>query len=91
LSSAWRPSRASPIVPCRIQQIFTRNKIRQFWLRRIQDGRHLLLSVNLCGTAYMSPAATTDLTDLLRFARDELDCRRFVLLDGSGGASSAMA
>jgi pimeloyl-ACP methyl ester carboxylesterase len=72
-------------------QIFTRNDIRQFWLRRIQDGRHPLLSVNLRGTAYMSPAATADLTDLLRYARDQLGCQRFVLLGGSGGASSAMA
>ena len=39
----------------------------------------------------MSPAATADLTDLLRYCQDELGCQRFVLLGGSGGASSAMA
>jgi pimeloyl-ACP methyl ester carboxylesterase len=50
-----------------------------------------LLSVNLRDTAYMSPAATTDLSDLLDFSRQSLACNRFVLLGGSGGASSAMA
>jgi len=72
-------------------QIFTRQDVRRFWLTRIQAGRHPLLSVNLRGTAYMSPAATADLTDLLRYCRNALGCRRFVLLGGSGGASSAMA
>jgi pimeloyl-ACP methyl ester carboxylesterase len=72
-------------------QIFRRQDIRGFWLTRILAGRHPLLSVNLRGTAYMSPAATTDLTDLLAFAREHLGCARFVLLGGSGGASSAMA
>jgi len=72
-------------------QIFTRKDIRDFWLSRIVAGRHPLLSVNLRGTSYMSPAATMDMTDLLGYARTELDCRRFVLLGGSGGASSAMA
>ena len=72
-------------------QIFTRQDVREFWLTRIQAGRHPLLSVNLRGTAYMSPAATADLTDLLRYCYDERGCRRFVLLGGSGGASSAMA
>jgi pimeloyl-ACP methyl ester carboxylesterase len=72
-------------------QIFTRKDVREFWLTRIQAGGHPLLSVNLRGTAYMSPAATADLTDLLRYCHDELGCQRFVLLGGSGGASSAMA
>ena len=72
-------------------QIFTRNDVRDFWLTRIRDGRHSLLSVNLRGTAYMSPAATADLTALLDYCRDKLNCRRIVLLGGSGGASSAMA
>ncbi|NUQ61525.1 MAG: prolyl oligopeptidase family serine peptidase [Pirellulales bacterium] len=39
----------------------------------------------------MSPAATADLTDLLGYCRDKMGCRRFVLLGGSGGASSALA
>lgn len=72
-------------------QIFTRKDVREFWLTRIRAGRHPLLSVNLRGTSYMSPAATADLTDLLRYCQDELGCNRFVLLGGSGGASSAMA
>lgn len=72
-------------------QIFTRKDIRRFWLPRILQGGHPLLSVNLRGTAYMSPAATADMTDLLGYCREELGCERFVLLGGSGGASSAMA
>lgn len=72
-------------------QIFTRRDVRDFWLSRIMAGRHPLLSVNMRGTSYMSPPATADMTDLLRYAHDELGCRNFVLLGGSGGASSAMA
>ena len=72
-------------------QIFTRRDIRDFWLSRILAGRHSLLSVNMRGTSYMSPAATTDMTDLLQYAREELGCGEFTLLGGSGGASSAMA
>jgi len=72
-------------------QIFTRRDVRQFWLSRILAGRHPLLSVNMRGTSYMSPAATADLTALLAHCRQAFGCRRFVLLGGSGGASSAMA
>jgi len=72
-------------------QIFTRQDIRDFWLPRIMAGHHSLLSVNLRGTSYMSPGATADLTALLQYARATLACRQFVLLGGSGGASSAMA
>jgi pimeloyl-ACP methyl ester carboxylesterase len=72
-------------------QIFTRADVRSFWLSRIRKGNHPLLSVNLRDTAYMSPAATADFSDLLDFSRQYLGCERFVLLGGSGGASSAMA
>ena len=72
-------------------QIFTRKDVREFWLKRILEGRHPLLSVNMRGTSYMSPAATADLTELLDYCREKLGCGRFVLLGGSGGASSAMA
>ena len=72
-------------------QIFTRKDVCDFWLSRSIAGRHALLSVNMRGTSYMSPAATANMTDLLEYARTELGCRKFVLLGGSGGASSAMA
>lgn len=72
-------------------QIFTRKDVHEFWLSRILEGRHPLLSVNMRGTSYMSPAATADLTELLDYCRNKLGCGRFVLLGGSGGASSAMA
>ena len=72
-------------------QVFTRKDVRDFWLTRIMAGSHPLLSVNMRGTSYMSPPVTADLTDLLGYARQELGCTRFVLLGGSGGASSAMA
>ena len=72
-------------------QIFTRKDVRDFWLTRIMAGHHPLLSLNMRGTSYMSPGATADMTDLLVYARDKLGCVNFVLLGGSGGASSAMA
>jgi pimeloyl-ACP methyl ester carboxylesterase len=72
-------------------QIFTRKDVREFWLKRILEGRHPLLPVNMRGTSYMSPAATADMTALLDHCREKLGCGRFVLLGGSGGASSAMA
>jgi len=72
-------------------QPFTHPGIRDHWLARIIAGGHPLLSANMRGTSYMSPAATTDLLDLLAWAREVHGCRRFVLLGGSGGASSAMA
>ena len=72
-------------------QIFTRRDVREFWLTRVLAGGHPLLSVNMRDTSYMSPAATRDLTDLLDYCRASLGCERFVLLGGSGGASSAMA
>ena len=72
-------------------QLFTRQDIRAFWLTRILAGRHPLLSINMRGTSYMSPAATRDLTDLLDDCRREYRLGKIVLLGGSGGASSAMA
>jgi pimeloyl-ACP methyl ester carboxylesterase len=39
----------------------------------------------------MSPAATADLTDLLNDCRKQYGSKGFILLGGSGGASSAMA
>lgn len=72
-------------------QIFTRQDIREFWLTRILAGNFSLLSVNMRGTSYMSPAAAADLTDLLENCREFYGTERFILLGGSGGASSAMA
>jgi len=72
-------------------QVFTRKDIRSFWLTRILNGKHPLLSINMRGTSYMSPAATQDFTDLLDDCRRTLRFGKVVLLGGSGGASSAMA
>jgi pimeloyl-ACP methyl ester carboxylesterase len=72
-------------------QIFTRRDIRNFWLRRIIAGNHPLLSVNMRGTSYMSPAAERDLSDLLDYCVSSLSFGKVILLGGSGGASSAMA
>ena len=57
-------------------QIFARRDIRDFWLTRIRQGGHSLLSVNMRGTSYMSPAATADLVDLLEIGR--ASCRERV-------------
>lgn len=72
-------------------QIFTRADIRAFWLSRVMAGRHPLLSLNMRGTSYMSPAATADTHELLQWVRAEYGVTEEVLLGGSGGASSAMA
>ncbi|MDA3925124.1 MAG: alpha/beta hydrolase [Kiritimatiellae bacterium] len=72
-------------------QIYTRKDIRTFWLTRILKGNHPLLSINMRGTSYMSPAATQDFTDLLDYCRREYNLGKVILLGGSGGASSAMA
>ena len=72
-------------------QIFTRQDIRNFWLKRILAGNYPLLSINMRDTSYMSPAATQDFSDLLNYCRKNLDCNKIILLGGSGGASSAMA
>jgi len=72
-------------------QLFERQDIRNFWLTRILARHHPLLSINMRGTSYMSPAATQDFTDLLGYCRQEYQFGKVVLLGGSGGASSAMA
>lgn len=72
-------------------QIFTRKDIRDFWLHRIIDAGHSLLSINMRGTSYMSPAATQDLTDILDYCQTKFGCEKIILVGGSGGASSAMA
>lgn len=72
-------------------QIFTRADIRNHWLERIRANQHPLLSLNLRGTEYMSPAVTADTTAMLDYCRAEHGCKNTVLLGGSGGASSAMA
>ncbi len=72
-------------------QIYTRKDIRNFWLSRILNEKHPLLSINMRGTSYMSPAATADLHDLLNYFRNKYSLGKIVLLGGSGGATSAMA
>jgi pimeloyl-ACP methyl ester carboxylesterase len=73
-------------------QIFTREDIRIFWLeRKILPGNYSILSINMRDTSYMSPAASQDLTDLLDYCTEEYQSKGFILLGGSGGASSAIA
>ncbi len=72
-------------------QIFIRQDLRQFWLNKILRENYPLLSINMRGTSYMSPAATADLTDLLNDCRKQYGSKSYILLGGSGGASSAMA
>lgn len=72
-------------------QLFTRKDIRDFWLTRILKGGFPLLAINMRNTSYMSPAAAKDFTDLLNDCRRQYGVKGFVLLGGSGGASSAMA
>lgn len=71
-------------------QIYTREDVRRFWLTRVLQGGHPLLSLNLRGTTFMNPATTADTAELLAWARRELDCRDITFLGGSGGAFSAL-
>lgn len=72
-------------------QIYKRRDVRNFWLTRILEGKHPLLSVNLRDTTYMSPATTEDFTHLLDYCSKKYNTKNYVLLGGSGGASSALA
>ena len=69
-------------------QIFTRPDIRQSWLPVYLRHGFGVLSVNLRGNAWMSPAAAADLHALLRWARFHYRVRRLLLVSGSMGGTS---
>ncbi|MCE9590765.1 MAG: alpha/beta fold hydrolase [Planctomycetes bacterium] len=69
-------------------QLFTRPDIRQHWLPRYLEKDFGVLSPNLRGNAWMSPAAASDLQSLLTLVRERYDVKKFLLISGSMGGTS---
>ena len=69
-------------------QLFLRPDIRQNWLPELQERGFGILSPNLRGNAWMSPAAVQDLDALLNFLRKQFAAEQFIFTSGSMGGSS---
>ncbi|NQU12317.1 alpha/beta fold hydrolase [bacterium] len=68
-------------------QLYTRPDIRAAWLPAIERLGAGILTPNLRGNAWMSPAAVADLHDLLGWLREQWGGRQFVLFSGSMGGT----
>lgn len=69
-------------------QLYTRADIREAWLPNFLASGAGILTVNLRGNAWMSPAAAIDLHDLLRWMRKEQGMERTLFWSGSMGGTS---
>jgi pimeloyl-ACP methyl ester carboxylesterase len=69
-------------------QLYKRADVRRAWLPAFQKEQFGILTPNLRGNAWMSPAAAADLNALLRYIRTEYKADRFVLASASMGAAS---
>ncbi|MEO6907446.1 MAG: alpha/beta hydrolase [Abditibacteriaceae bacterium] len=69
-------------------QLYTRQDIRQAWLPNFLVSGAGILTVNLRGNAWMSPAAATDLHELLQWMRIEYGLEQTLFYSGSMGGSS---
>lgn len=69
-------------------QLYTRNDIRRAWLPAFRRARFGIVTPNLRGNAWMSPAAAADLHGLLDHLRREYKAERFILASGSMGGTS---
>ncbi|HRU05676.1 MAG TPA: hypothetical protein P5137_07860 [Candidatus Brocadiia bacterium] len=69
-------------------QIFTRKDIRDLWLPHYRKLGLGVLSPNLHGNAWMSPAAAADLRELIAWTRRTYGARRFFFSSGSMGGTS---
>ncbi len=69
-------------------QLYTRNDIRRAWLPAFRRGHYGIVTPNLRGNAWMSPAAAADLHGLLDHLRREYKAERFILASGSMGGTS---
>jgi pimeloyl-ACP methyl ester carboxylesterase len=69
-------------------QLYTRNDIRRAWLPAFRKGHYGIVTPNLRGNAWMSPAAAADLHGLLDYLRKEYKAERFILASGSMGGTS---
>jgi pimeloyl-ACP methyl ester carboxylesterase len=71
-------------------QLFTRPDIRDAWLPLFRGAGLGILTPNLRGNAWMSPAAAADLRALLAFARGQFGAARFVFAGGSMGGTGSL-
>lgn len=69
-------------------QLYTRPDIRDSWLPGLRRTGGGVLTPNLRGNAWMSPAAADDLRDVLRAVRQAHGARHFLFFSGSMGGSS---
>lgn len=69
-------------------QLFTRQDIRESWLPQMLDCGAGILTVNLRGNAWMSPAAAADLHELLQWMRTEYNLEKTLFYSGSMGGTS---
>lgn len=71
-------------------QLYTRADIRQRWLPHFIQTGWSIVSPNLRGNAWMSPAAAGDLHALLCYLREHHHAKQFVLVSGSMGGSGSL-
>lgn len=69
-------------------QLYNRQDIRQEWLPNFLMSGAGILTVNLRGNAWMSPAAVVDLHQLLQWMRVERKMEKTLFYSGSMGGSS---
>lgn len=69
-------------------QLYTRSDIRQVWLPHMINSDAGILTVNLRGNAWMSPAAASDLHQLLQWIRAEYHLKKTIFFSGSMGGTS---
>jgi pimeloyl-ACP methyl ester carboxylesterase len=69
-------------------QLYVREDLRRLWLPTFLSAHVGILTPNLRDDAWMSPAAASDLHDLVSFLRDDLRGQRFVFFSGSMGGMS---
>lgn len=69
-------------------QLFTRPDIRDLWLPSFRAAGLSIVTPNLRGNAWMSPAAVSDIADLLAYLRTSHGAQRFFFASGSMGGTS---
>jgi pimeloyl-ACP methyl ester carboxylesterase len=69
-------------------QLYTRPDIRREWLPIFKHEGFGILTPNLRGNAWMSPAAAADLHELLQYIRRQYAAERFIFVGGSMGGTS---
>ncbi len=71
-------------------QLLTRRDISELWLPYLRAADVGVLCPNLRDNAWMSPAATEDLANLLRREREAVPNRRLLITGGSMGGTGAL-